>query len=320
MSRFSSDMKGIFCVIGAVMIFTTNDMAIKWLSGGYALHEIVFVRSVVAIAITLAIIVPLEGGYRILRTQRPGLHLLRGLFVVAANMTFFTSLATLPLAEATAIFFVAPLLITLLSIPLLGEQVGIRRIGAVIAGFVGVLIMIRPGSESFQVAALLPLAAAFCYAMLQIMTRKIGLSDKASTMAFYIQFTFVIVCSGFGLVAGDGRYAPDDGSGLAFLLMAWSWPTGNDIWIMIGLGVFGSCAAYLVSQGYRIARAATVAPFEYTAMPLAVFWSALIWGDWPDVQAWTGIALICGAGIYVFYRETVQGRKVALERPLPRSR
>lgn len=320
MIRVSSNLTGILCVVGAMVAFTTNDMAVKWLSGGYPLHEIVFFRSSIAIVITLAVLVPMEGGYRILRSPRPGLHLLRGLSVVIANLTFFASIAVLPLAEATAIFFVAPLMITLLSIPFLGEKVGLRRFAAVAVGFVGVIVMIRPGAEGFHWAAVLPLIAATAYAALQILTRKLGLAEKASTMAFFIQLTFLIVCTGFGLVAGDGRFAPGDGGSLDFLLRAWVWPQGSDLWIMIGLGFMASIGAYLISQGYRSAEAGLVAPFEYIAMPIAIFWSILIWGDWPDAQAWTGITFICGAGIYVFYRETIRGRKVALERPMPRNR
>lgn len=317
MPKISSNMLGIVCVIGAVTTFSTNDMAIKWLSGDYALHQIVFIRALIAVVITLAILVPLEGGLKILRTPKLGMHMVRGLCVVVANLTFFAGIASMPLAEATAIFFVAPLLITMLSVPLLGEKVGPRRLAAVLVGLAGVIVMIRPGSESFQWAALMPLLAASAYAMLQILTRKLGHAEKASTMAFFIQFTFLIVCS---LIAGDGRFAPGDGGSLDFLLRAWTMPQGIDVWIMVGIGFLASIGGYLISQGYRSAEAGLVAPFEYMAMPLAIFWSIAIWGDWPDTQAWVGISLITGAGLYVFHRETVRGQENALEKPMPRVR
>ena len=311
---------GILCVIGAVITFSTQDMAIKWLSGDYPLHQIVLARATVAIVFTLAVFVPLEGGLRILRTKRLKLHLLRGLAVVIANMTFFTGLASLPLGEATAIFFVAPLLITALSVVFLGESVGPRRWIAVLIGLSGVVVMLRPGSDSFVAAALLPLGAALAYALLQIMTRKLGMAEKASTMAFYIQLTFICVSSAIGLAFGDGRFAGSGNPSLEFLLRAWVWPSHGDTLIMIAIGCLSAIGGYLISQGYRIAEAGLVAPFEYAALPLAVFWSVFLWGDWPDALSWLGITLIAGAGLFVFYREVVRGKQNVLKRPLPRNR
>lgn len=316
----SVNTTGILCVVGASIAFTTNDVGVKWLSGDYPLHQIILARASVALLITLVLIVPLEGGYGGLRTRRPVLHLLRGLAVVTANMTFFVSLATLPLGEATAIFFMAPLFITAFSVIFLGEIVGIRRWIAVIAGLVGVIIVVRPGSAAFQVTAMLPLVAAAAYALLQIMTRKLGMAERASTMAFYIQLTFIVASVCVGLALGDGRYAGSGNASIDFLARPWIWPPVGDIVIMIGLGVLSAAGGYLVSQAYRMCEAGLVAPFEYVAMPLAIFWSIFIWNDWPAPVAWVGICLIAGAGLYVFYRETVLSRRNAVARPMPRHR
>lgn len=311
---------GILCALGATVAFTTQDMAIKWLSGDYPLHQIVLIRAVVGLSLTLALFVPLEGGYANLKTRRLPMHLVRGLTVVFANMAFFTGLASMPLGEATAIFFVAPLFITALSVLLLREQVGARRWLAVLVGLCGVVVMVRPGSDTFQWAAMFPLVAAFFYANLQILTRKLGISEKASTMAVYIQLTFIVVSGSIGLIAGDGRFAGSGQPAIEFLLRAWIWPSQDDIWIMAGIGLLSGIGGYLISQAYRIAEAALVAPFEYVALPLAVFWSVLIWNQWPDTVSWLGIALIGGAGLYVFYRETVRGRPNVMVRPIQRNR
>ena len=311
---------GIACVVGAASTFATQDMAVKWLSGDYPLHQIIFVRAVVALALILALLVPLEGGYANLRSRRLPLHLLRGLAVVISNMAFFTGLATLSLGEATAIFFVAPLFITALSVWLLKEQVGPRRWLAVAVGLVGVMIMLRPGGDSFRWAALLPMTAALAYAFLQIFTRKLGMVEKASSMAFYIQVTFLAVSSVIGLAFGDGRLADAGSPEIDFLFRAWVWPSAADALAMLAIGTLSAAGGYLISQGYRLSEAALVAPFEYVAIPLAVFWSVLLWGHWPDAQSWLGIALIGSAGLYVFYRETVRGRWNVLRRPLPRNR
>jgi len=243
------------------------------------------------------------------------MHVLRGTLIVVANLTFFTALASLPLGEATAIFFVAPLLITGFSALLLREPLGVRRWAAVTVGLAGVLVMVRPGAATFQLVALLPLVAALCYALMQILTRTLGTTEKASTMAVYIQLCFIAVSLAFGLIAGDGRLiGPDSGPQATFLLRAWVWPPWEDGLVMLGLGATSAVGGYLISQAYRLSPAALVAPFEYAALPMAVFWSVLIWGDWPDIAAWIGIVLICGAGLYIFLREAVLRR-----RPPPRT-
>ena len=304
-----------------MLSFSTQDVAFKWLSGDYPLHQITLTRASVALVIILAVFVPLEGGYRHLRTKRLPLHLLRGLSVVLANMAFFTGLATLPLGQATAIFFVAPLLITSLSVLVLGEVVGRRRWIAVSVGLVGVVVMLRPGAAAFQWAALLPLAAAMFYALLQIMTRKLGVAEKASAMAFYIQVMFLVVSGAIGLSVGRGGFAGGGSANLEFLLRAWVVPAPADGLIMVATGGLAAIGAYLISQAYRISQAGLIAPFEYIALPLSILWGVVFFCDWPDALGWVGTALIAGAGLYVFYRETIAGRtNRRWSRVLPRNR
>ena len=229
----------------------------------------------------------------------------------------------LPLADATALFFVAPLFITLLSIPLLGEKVGPLRLGAVLVGFIGVVIMQRPweGAETLSVSRivlLLPVLAALAYALNQLMTRKLGVKAPASALAIYIQGTFLIVAIAFYLVAGDGRFGEmTDNPSLHFLLRAWVWPAPQDQWVLLGMGVNGALIGYCLSQAYRLADAATVAPFEYIGLPLAVFWGLLVFGDLPTWEVWTGIALIIASGLFVFFRERTKAKRVT-PRPVAR--
>lgn len=298
---------GIVCVLGGVLALTLQDALIKWLSATLPLHEITLVRSVVAVAITLAI-VRLEGGFGLLRTRRPGLHAARAALLVTANVCFFMGVASMPLAEATAVFFIAPLFITALSVPLLGERVGARRWAAVLAGMAGMAVMLRPAGEAFDPVALFPAAAALAYALLQIVTRRLGATDRASSMALYVHAAFVIVSAAVGLAIGDGRFAGSGHPSLDFLLRAWSWPVGRETALLAACGVLISIGAYLLFQAYRVARPAVLAPFEYVALPLALFWGVLLWGDWPDAVAMSGMALIVGSGLYVFHRETVRGR------------
>ncbi|WP_270726426.1 DMT family transporter [Shimia sp. Alg240-R146] len=315
---FSRIPLGPLSALIAVFFFSLNDAAIKFLSGDYALHLIVLFRSLIGLGILLIVIVPFQGGFSVLRTKRLGMHLLRGLCVVAANTTFFLGLAVLPLADAMAIFFVSPLLITAFSALLLGEHVGPRRMAAVSAGLIGVLIMIRPGADEFNVALLFPFAAAFAYAMLHVLTRKIGNTESAATMSVYIQIVFVIVSSIVGLTLGHGAY---EGSGpeiTDFLLRAWHWPASGDYWILALLGVASAMGGFFISQAYRLSEASMIAPLEYIAMPMGVAFGVVIFGEWPALTTWIGMVLIIGSGLFVFWREARTEADTGPHRPRAR--
>ncbi|MCC1493976.1 DMT family transporter [Cognatishimia sp. F0-27] len=297
---------GILLICLGVVAISVNDLLIKVLSGGYPLHQMVFVRSAIGLVFTLGFVFA-EGGLGILKTRSPGLHMLRGVLVVFANMTFYAAVAVMPLGKATALFFVAPLFITLLSIPMLGERVGALRIGAVLFGFAGVLVMQQPWVAETEISRwvlLLPVLAAALYAFMQVLTRRLGVTTKASAMAVYIQSTFLLVSALFFLVAGDGRFAEGvQNESLIFLLRPWIWPAPEDWPVFVGLGLCSGVIGYCLSAAYRMAKAATIAPFEYIGLPLAIFWGWAVFGEWPQIATWIGCAMIVGAGIFVFLRE-----------------
>lgn len=315
--QFSPAKLGALCAAVSVIFFSINDVAIKFLSGGYALHQVVLIRSVIGLLVVLVLIAPLTNGWAIARTKRLPMHMSRGLCVVFANMTFFLGLAAMPLADAVAIFFVSPLIITIFSVVFLGEIVGPRRWVAIAVGFVGVLVMMRPGTAAFQLASLLPLAAAFCYAGIHIITRRIGGTESAATMAFYIQIMFILVCLAMGLAVGDGRFGDQTDPSLVFLLRAWSWPLVSDYLIFSVIGVGIAIGGYLISQAYRMSEASYVAPFEYLALPMSVAWGMIFFAEFPDSWDYFGMTLILGAGMFTIWRDA-QAKPDALQRPLRR--
>lgn len=294
---------GMLAAAGGASAFSVIDMAFKFLSEGYPLYQVVFFRSVIAITLLLAIAIPLEGGYAILRTRNIRLHSLRFVAVAFANITFFTGLAVLPLAEAVAIGFATPLIVTLLSILFLKERVGPWRWGAVITGFAGILVIVRPGTDTFQPSALLPFLGACGYATLHILTRRAGGTDKAATLSFYPTLGFLLLSALAGILFGHGGWAQGDPLSDT-VLRAWAWPTGDEWIYFIVAGVAGAVGGYLVGQAYRLCEAGLVAPFEYVAMPLAVIWGVLIFSEWPAPNVWVGSALIIGAGLVSVWRET----------------
>ena len=301
---------GILFALGGGIVLSMNDLAIKALSGsGYALHQVILLRAFIGIAIVLGVIWASGGGFRQLLTKRPLDHLFRVSIVMCSNITYFVGLSLMPLADAVATSFVAPLFVTLMSAVILGEHVGPRRWAAVAVGMLGVVVMTRPGAGVIQPAAILVLISAFCYASSHMMTRRMGLTESAMTLNFFVQVGFIVVSIGFGLVAGDGHLAQAPGSTWEFLFRPWHTPPMADWWAFIATGVAVGVGGLMMSQAYRTTQAALIAPFEYIGMPMAIFWGALVFGTFPDGTAWVGIALICGAGLYTLWRETVRKKK-----------
>ncbi len=301
------------CAMLAVFFFSLNDALIKLLSGDYALHQIVLIRSLIGLLILMTIFIPFHGSFAVLKTQRLGMHILRGLAVVFANLTFFLGLAELPLAEATAIFFVSPLFITVFSIFFLKEKVGIHRWVSVVFGLAGVFIILRPGTEAFKLVSLLPIAAALGYATLHMLTRYIGKTESALTMSFYIQITFILICCVFWLFVSDGRFATEASLPLNFLLREWGSLSREDWSLFVLLGASSAFGGFLISQAYRNAEAGFVAPFEYIAMPLSIFWGVIVFKFTPDLQSLLGMVMIVFSGLYIIWREATINQK-AMER------
>lgn len=302
-----SVQKASFYVFLGMLCISINDLFVKQFSKNYPLHEIIFIRSLIAILFTL-LLVKSEGGLKILKTQQPIQHALRAVAIFLCNMIFFSAIATLPLATATALFFVAPIFITLLSIPLLGEKVGIRRLLAVIIGFLGVFIMMKPNTWSMSdippFIYFLPVIAAVLYALMQIMTRKLSKSSKPAALAFYIQLAFVIFSLIFGLIFGDGKLADvSPNTSLQFILKGWTFPKTSDLPYFFALGFLAAGVSYFMSKAYSTAAAASVAPFEYVLLPLSIFWGWTFFGDIPDLYILTGIIFVVGSGFYVLIRE-----------------
>ena len=303
---------GIALVIIGIIAISINDMLVKWLSADYPLHEIIAIRSFIGLALILAFL-RFDGGLTSLRTRTPVIHILRGLCIVMANLSFYAAVAVMPLAQVTALFFVAPLFITILSVFLLKEAVSAASIVAVCVGFLGVMVMQRPwgsgGSDTPTLVFFLPIMAAFLYALTQTLTRKLGLTTRASAMAVYTQSIFLIICASMFLVAGDGRFAANTtNESLLFIVKPWIVPPAEDLLILALLGVLSAVTVFTLTQSYRLAKAAIIAPFEYIGMPLAILLGWLVFGEWPTIEVWIGCALIIGAGLYVLAHQKAKPR------------
>lgn len=304
-NRLNRSLLGVLSLIAGVTVFSLQDLVLKFISGEYPLHEAMTVRSLVAIP-CLLLLLKFEGGIRLLSTPRWKIHLGRGAIMFFAYTFYYLALAALPIATCTAIWFAAPLFITALSVVVLKEQVGWRRWLGIVAGLLGVLIMLRPGSSLFAWASLLPLCAALGYSISMTIARKTGGVDAASAMAFYANLAFCAGALVLTAIFGSGAFATSGDASLGFLTRSWVWPTAFDLGLMMSTGVVAGLGITLLTNAYKVARGSVVAPFEYTAMVWGVLNGWLFFGDWPDATAWLGIAIIIGSGLYVLYRDKVR--------------
>ncbi len=303
MRHLSNNLIGALCALGAAIAFSLNDVGIKFLSGDFPLHEVVFIRTLIGLGLFLVVLMPLNGGLSLMRTNRLGANLVRGLCAVTANLMFFLGLSAMPIADAVAIFFVSPLIITIFSVIFLGEYVGPRRWSAVVLGLIGVVIVIRPGTDAFQIASLLPLIAAVGYGFLHIITRQIRATESAATLTFYTLITFLSSSALIGLLLGHGRYDGYGHPALGFLFREWSMPATPDFPVFLLIGCASVAGGMLISEAYRKSDAAFVAPFEYISLPLAIFWGVTVFDEFPDTIAMLGMVLIIGSGLYMVWRE-----------------
>jgi drug/metabolite transporter (DMT)-like permease len=284
-----------------ITVFSAQDVIIKLLSGDYPIFQIMLLRSLLAAAIIAAVVIK-QFGIRGLRPRRAGPILLRAVIFFVTYIAFYLSVAALPLADAFAIAFSAPLMVTALSKPLLGEQVCRQRWLAILAGFVGVLIMVRPGLGVFQLASFLALLAAFMFALGSIVTRRIDRAESSWTMSFYAMLVFVAGSAVGSLLFAVLELSGQTDASLAFLTRPWSGPPGLDLGLIAVTGVVATVGHVCLAKAYRLAPVSTVAPFEYAHLVLAAICGYLIWGDIPSVTTWIGAVIIVGSGLYIASR------------------
>ncbi len=298
----SSSLHGIICLVVGVSIFSIQDVIIRFLSGDYRVHEIVFFRAFVSL-VPIFLIIRMEGGVSALKTEKKALQLVRGLFAFGAYTMFYLSIASLPLASAITIFFAAPLIVTGLSVPLLGEHVGKHRWMAVLVGFAGVVFVANPDSGSLSWGSVFALSAACCYSGIVLTTRLMGGTESPSGMAFYSIVVYIVLSSIIGLTIGDGSLLVAGQEDLDFLLRPWVMPSAGDFGWIAFCGLIWGTGFYLLSRAYTVASAVIITPFEYVSLPWGVLWGYVFWQEIPTPTALVGLSLIVGAGLYIVRRE-----------------
>lgn len=278
---------GILFMVAGLAMFGLGEGAVKDLAQRYDTIQVVWARYMFHGLLFLAIFAR-TGIVNQIRTPRPFLQLGRSVLLLTATVLFFTALRFLPLADAVAINFVAPLLVTAFSIPILGERVGIRRWIAIGIGFLGVLVIIRPGTGTVHWAAILPLGTALCYSLYQIMTRIAARTDNSRTSLFWTSAVGILVMSSL---------AP----------FVWIAPSAFDWGLMVSTGLLFGFGHYLLIRGLEIAPVSVLSPFIYTQIIWATLMGYFVFGDFPDEFTVAGATLVIACGLYVWWRETRGG-------------
>jgi len=276
----------------AILCFAVMDAAIKYLTADFGTWQIMFFRGFFSL-IPIAVLVARSGGVGTLRSRRPLSHVGRALVGIAAAFCFFYAYSLMPLADAYAIGFAGPLFMTALSVPVLGEKVGWRRWLAVLVGFTGVLVMLRPGQGVLSLEALVPLAAAAFYALTMLYVRILARTESNAAITFY----FVVTMSAVAAIAMIPEWRTPQG---------WQWP------LLIMVGVIGGVAQIAFTQAFRLTSPSLLAPFEYTAMIWAVLFGFVLFGDIPDKAIWIGGGIVVAAGLYIIHRETLLHRQATV--------
>ena len=279
---------GITITVVGGLCFAIQDAGIKWLSAEIAVLQILFLRSLFGLVL-LGASTGFSGETISLKVTRPWLMAVRTGINILGWILFFTSLQYLQLATAVALFFSFPLFLAIISVPLLGEKVGIRRVLAIIVGFFGVLLITNPAA-GLSIPALMMLGAALGWAIVASLTRILGEKENTTTQLFYTLL-------GFAVLLAIPQY--------------WLWrPLELDAYLMIlGTAFFGVIAQFAVTKAYAIASPSLIAPFEYTALIWAAALGYLLWGDIADNYAIAGAFLIIGSGVYIIHREAINRAK-----------
>jgi drug/metabolite transporter (DMT)-like permease len=291
-ARADRPFRGIALILLSTVFLATSDISAKYLAKTLPSIEIAWVRFVIFALIMVPAMVPGSPMFA-LRTSNLKLQLLRGLALLGSSVLFITGLRYLPMAEASATSFVAPLFVTALSIVFLSEKVGIRRWIATMVGLTGVLVIVRPGTGAFQLAALLPIVSAFAWAGTLVMTRVMSGREHAITTMAYSSIVGVCVMS-------------------ALVPFVWVAPSSNEILICLLVGVASTTGQWIVVLAFRYADASVLAPFSYIQLLWACMLGFLIFGEVPDAWTMAGAAVIVASGLYTAHRERIRRSQLLL--------
>jgi len=302
MSSTDRPLLGIFALVLGLFLYSIQDMVIRALSGDYSLLQIMWIRSGVSLLVLFVAVLSFSGGAD-LRGRQVGVMITRGLMGSLAYIAYYLAIVIMPLAEAVAIVFTAPIFVTLFSALLFGERVGPRRWAAVILGFVAVFIVLGPQGQFLRLASALAFAAAVTYAAMVLLTGFVKSGNTTLGISFYAAVGFLL-----GVILASSVVAllppiESSNSTVQFLLRDWRWPSMFHLFVLVVLGFIATIGQYALVKAYSVAPMSTVAPFEYSYVIWAVLFGYLFWDEIPSKWTWLGLSLLVSCNLYILYRE-----------------
>lgn len=292
----------MLCILGGIGLASAQDAVVKYMSSGYPAYETLLFRCLGTIPVIVFMLWKAGNGWSLMTPILPRI-LLRGFLLGFAYLCFVLALAAMPIANTVAIYFTMPFFVAGLAGPLLHERVRPHRWAAIIAGFIGVLIMVRPGFGVFEPAALLALASAFGYALGQMMGRPLSQKVSPIIIAAWQNVAYATIALAIGIFFNVFDFGPFTHPSLVFLSRPPVWPDLFDFTLLFGHGILAACAMLLFINAYKLAETNFVAPFEYSAMIWAVFYGIVLFGDFPDLVTLIGAGIVVIAGILMILRD-----------------
>ena len=315
MSTQNNNPRGIILILLAMMVFSVQDGIMKHIYSLVSLYEVYLVRTVVSFFLILIFLIITKKPI-IFKSQYPILTFCRVILFFFGFSSFYISLTIMPLATATALFFVTPFLITIFANIFLKEEIGPRRWSAVIIGFIGVYIVLNPDFNSFDYLSLTPILCAFCYSLSMIIIKITSEKDSVYTQTFTFYLGAIIISSIFYFLIGDGQFNTSNHPASQFIFREWFENLEVSMFLMIATGFTASAAFLLLFTAYSIASPSVVSPFEYSIL----LWSSLsgwiFFDEALSIRTFVGIFIIVTSGIYIFIREKAQEQSIATEKPL----
>ena len=299
MNKENNIILGIIFMTLAMFCLSVNDVLVKGLSTAYPIWEVIFFRAFSGVIVSIILL--FFFGWQTLKTTKPIGHLTRAFSSVACVVFYFFGLKYLMLSENVAIVHSAPIIATLLAVPILGEKLGLHRITAVIIGFIGVLVIVKPGSDLFKIESLFPLGAAFFMATTYLATRFLMSTESSVAIIFYYSFALLIT----SLI-----FFPND-----FVI-----PSLFNLIPLMSLGIMGSLGHYFLSQAAKSAEVVVITPFEYTSFIFLGVMGYFFYNEIPDISVYIGALLIVFSGIYIVYREQQKKKNIVSQTILKNTR
>ncbi|MDX1738467.1 MAG: DMT family transporter [Alphaproteobacteria bacterium] len=283
--------RGIYFIVAATFLFSVMDGLIKWTGASYPVMQLIFFRTIFAM-IPICVTLWQVGGFKLLKTEQPFMHFIRGTVGMTAMFFVFTSFIKLPMAEVVSIFFAVPIIGSVMAVVFLGEKIGIHRGMAIIIGFIGVLVIVQPGPEILSSDTIYPVVGAILMATAMLLVRVLGRKDHSAAIAFYFT-AYGVVVSSIGLA----------------ITSDWVTPSFTDLLLLISIGILGGVAQYLANMSVAVAEVALVSPFKYTALIWSASIAYVIWGEVPAKEVWIGASIIVASSLYILHREIYWSKK-----------